>query len=70
MHIDRLKGLLEEGAAWEVEKSAAAGEGGGGATATAIRLLIEERAKVTELELGSRALAAELLRAQHARWVS
>jgi hypothetical protein len=47
----------------------AAGEAGGagGATATAIRLLVEERAKVADLELGTRALAAELLRAQHAR---
>ncbi|GAX78777.1 hypothetical protein CEUSTIGMA_g6214.t1 [Chlamydomonas eustigma] len=86
-NVERLKGLLEESASWEVgELASAAGStaprtgsavqaaavGSDPAAAAALRLralhtaLLEEKAKSADLELGMRALAAELVRAQHA----
>ena len=81
--IDRLRDLLEESAAWGSADSgvqagpASAAEGGAHAAAEGgsqvqvqqqRQLLLEERARCAGLELGMRALAAELTRAQHARW--
>jgi chromosome segregation ATPase len=61
---ERLKGLLEEGLTWNE------GQEGEGATPSAVgkllKLLNEERVRSQELELGARALAAELVRAQGA----
>lgn len=60
---ERLKGLLEEGLTWNEGQG---GDDGASVVGKLLRLLNEERVRSQELELGARALAAELVRAQSA----
>lgn len=68
--VDKLKELLEESAAWG-SAAGAQGQGLGGKSAAEVAValqsqLLREKARAADLELGARALAAELVRAQHA----
>ncbi|KAG1675161.1 hypothetical protein FOA52_003384 [Chlamydomonas sp. UWO 241] len=70
-HVDRLRALLEESAEWEADLAAKAmAAGGKGAAAAQAQAqqskLLAQVAKAAEAELATRALAAELTRAQHA----
>lgn len=69
-NVDRLKDLLEESAGWSGAVAGAAAPDGTqqpGAVdgAAQAHLLLQEKAKSAELEVQLRALAAELVRAQH-----
>ncbi len=63
---ERLKDMLEEAAGWSTGGAGNAGAAAASGAASAEAALLNERAKVAELELRVRALAAELMRAQQA----